>query len=201
MKEIELKLKLTSTQVTDLFALKFIQEAKEGPVTLTLENTYFDTVDFDLSTQGLALRIRKQGGQLIQTLKDAGCVSNGLHQRNEWEAELSCFELDLALLPVEASEQIKVLNKSLQPVFQVDFERTLWNLTLPEESLIELAFDRGFVKAGGKYEPVCEIELELKQGSKQMLFKLASELQEQLMVEPFDQSKAQRGYCLAGFRR
>lgn len=197
-KEIELKLKLTPEAAKNVFKLALLEPVEQK--TIQLGNVYFDTNDTSLSQHGYALRIRQQGERLIQTLKDAGSVVNGLHQRNEWEVELSRYELDLAKFPAAVQQALSFIQQPLVNIFEVNFARTLWYLQ-QDDSLIELALDQGLIEADGQQETVCELELELKQGDKQSLFELSTSLQQSLSAEPYDCSKAERGYRLAGVAR
>lgn len=197
-KEIELKLKLTPEAAGQVGKLPLLEKIQHKAV--QLDNVYFDTLSASLSRHGYALRIRKQGERFIQTLKDAGSVVEGLHQRNEWEVELSQFELDLTSFPVEVKQRLSFLTEPLAPLFQVNFTRTLWYLQ-SGDNLIEMALDQGFIAAGDQQDEVCELELELKQGNKQSLFELAASLQQILAATPYDRSKAERGYRLAGVTR
>ena len=85
--EIELKLKVIekgdiTKKLQDIFP-GISLEPKE------LINIYFDTRDFKLNQERIALRIRNKGGQYIQTLKTKGVSVNGLRQRGEWEWPLA----------------------------------------------------------------------------------------------------------------
>jgi inorganic triphosphatase YgiF len=46
---------------------------------------YFDTPDLHLMRHGAGLRVRKEDGEWMQTMKAGGSVQSGLHSRNEWE--------------------------------------------------------------------------------------------------------------------
>ena len=61
---------------------------------------------------------------------------------------------------------------------------------------IEVAFDRGAIRADGRETPICEIELELKRGEPRALFELAQSMRAlaPVRLQPLD--KAARGYGL-----
>jgi inorganic triphosphatase YgiF len=65
---------------------------------IELRNIYFDTPDFILNRQRMALRVRQKGSRFIQTLKTQGEFIDGGHRRMEWEWPLATAELDLSLL-------------------------------------------------------------------------------------------------------
>ncbi|MBL9960649.1 CYTH domain-containing protein, partial [Klebsiella pneumoniae] len=62
-----------------------------------------------------------------------------------------------------------------QPLFSTDFWREKWLVT-EGKSRIEIAFDRGEIKAGEEQEPICELELELLEGDASDVLKLARKL-------------------------
>lgn len=62
---------------------------------------------------------------------------------------------------------------------------------------VEVAFDRGVIKAGERSLPVSEIELELKSGSAAAIHELALRLCEHGSVRPSTRAKSARGFDLA----
>src|SRR5581483_6403310 len=83
----------------------------------------------------------------------------------------------------------------LAPMFVTELRRTAWPLRF-DGSLIELALDRGEIRAGTSRQPVSEIELELKEGRPEHVFELALALHESLPVTLGLETKAARGYAL-----
>ncbi|SPU42664.1 CHAD domain-containing protein [Brevundimonas diminuta] len=63
--------------------------------------------------------------------------------------------------------------------------------------MIEAAYDEGELSAGGRVEPLRELELELKDGPPQALFALARRLSADVALVPLFESKAERGWRLA----
>ena len=55
---------------------------------LHLFNQYFDTEDRQLSKHGIGFRIRSHEDNVEQTVKTAGSVVGGLHQRPEYNIPL-----------------------------------------------------------------------------------------------------------------
>jgi inorganic triphosphatase YgiF len=82
-------------------------------------------------------------------------------------------------------------------VYETHFQRTAWNLRMPDGSRIEMALDVGEIVAGDKSEALCEVELELKSGTVDALYALAHTLASRVLLIPFDASKAERGARLA----
>ncbi|MCG6507549.1 CYTH domain-containing protein, partial [Vibrio parahaemolyticus] len=136
----------------------------------------------------------------VQTVKTAGRVVAGLHQRPEYNAEHNCNDPDLSLHPADiwpAERDIATLQSELVALFSTNFNREQWLIGMPDGSQVEVAFDQGLVIAGDREDPICEVELELKSGQTDALFTLARQLCEQGGMRLGNLSKAARGYRLA----
>ncbi|MDO6514966.1 inorganic triphosphatase [Neptuniibacter sp. 2_MG-2023] len=202
--EVELKLTLSPHHIESLkrqplFRSQQIRELK----TEQLGNTYYDTPDQLLTQHKVALRIRKKGEQLIQTLKSSGSSEAGLHSRNEWEWLLNSPELDFQLLAsAEWPKALdsKTLQSNIAPIFTTNFQRTTWILdSLDSQGQVlkaEIALDQGTVTAAGKEDTICELEIELLEGNGSELVKFALKLAKHVPLYISDVSKAERGYRL-----
>ncbi|WP_064605944.1 CYTH and CHAD domain-containing protein [Photobacterium sp. J15] len=197
--EIELKFFVSPDFSSQL--LRKISEAKIlQQSSRMLGNVYFDTPDQILRQHDIGLRVRRFDDVFVQTLKTAGRVVAGLHQRPEYNAEVSGNDPDLSLYPADAwpgDIDVALVQQQLAPLFSTDFERQQWLIAMPDGSQIELAFDQGEVSANGKTCPICEVELELKSGQTDALFILARELCADGGMRLGNLSKAARGYRLA----
>ncbi|MFW5451732.1 MAG: inorganic triphosphatase [Methylophagaceae bacterium] len=198
--EQELKLRVSGEGKLDLSSLVWLRELTNGKVeTQHLSNTYFDTPNKDLRKQGVGLRLRQQDDVFLQTVKTAGIARDGLHQRDEWEHELQAADWDLAKLrQTPLADLINDSNiwSNMQPIFTTNFTREIRWLTLPENTKVELAYDRGAVTAGDLVDTIHEIELEIKQGSIEQLKQFATLMCSHLAVKPSNSSKAKQGYRL-----
>jgi len=200
--ETELKLAIDQRDIATLQQYMAQIEAEYQGVK-QLENCYFDTPEKNLARNKVALRIRSVDGLYIQTLKTQGRSDVGLHQRKEWEWQISSPQLDFVLL--QQAEWPEALDSpdiraAIAEDFSTDFRREQW-LVKVDGAVIELVLDQGVVSAQGLHgeasvDPLCELELELKQGSVEQLFIVAAELSEKLSLQPLDISKAERGYRL-----
>lgn len=164
-----------------------------------LINIYYENADNVLRRHGIGLRIRRVNQRYEMTLKMAGSITGGLHQRPEYNVELSRPELDLSLFPAELwPEGIdpQVLQAELGALFSTDFVREKWIVT-HAQSKVEIALDLGEVKAGEHKEPLCELELELLEGETFAVLDLAKQLVSQPGLRQGNLSKAARGYHLA----
>lgn len=164
-----------------------------------LLNIYYETADKWLRGHDMGLRIRGENGHYEMTMKIAGRVTGGLHQRPEYNIALNEPTLDLTRLPPEVwpnGEMPADLASRVQPLFSTDFYREKWLLNV-DGSQIEIALDLGEVKAGEFAEPICELELELLSGDVRAVLKLANQLVSQAGLRQGSLSKAARGYHLA----
>ena len=98
--EIELKLALPPQQVEAF--LKLMAWRRSTPVRQALITRYFDTPDFALSAQGVALRVRRAGRRWLQTLKTEGERRGGLSRRAEYEMAVTRGSPDWTRFPAEA---------------------------------------------------------------------------------------------------
>lgn len=196
--EIELKFIVNHSAVEALRDhLNTLGGEHHDPVQLL--NIYYETPDNWLRGHDMGLRIRGENGRYEMTMKVAGRVTGGLHQRPEYNVALSEPTLDLAQLPTEVwpnGELPADLASRVQPLFSTDFYREKW-LVEVDGSQIEIALDQGEVKAGEFAEPICELELELLSGDTRAVLKLANQLVSQTGLRQGSLSKAARGYHLA----
>ncbi|WP_413285816.1 CYTH domain-containing protein [Vibrio sp. MA40-2] len=178
-----------------LAEIKILQSSRRE-----LGNIYFDTQDNWLRQHDIGLRIRRFDEVYVQTVKTAGRVVAGLHQRPEYNAEHSSNEPDLSLHPQDIwpdNKTVELLQKEIAPIFSTNFTREQWLVGMVDGSQIEVAFDQGVVVAGEHESPICEVELELKSGQADSLFTLARSLVDEGGMRLGNLSKAARGYRLA----
>ncbi len=198
--EVELKLLLApEAPVEALSSLEF-----PAPLTQVkrkaLGNAYFDTPDLALRQRDMGLRIRRVGEHREQTLKTAGNVAGGLHARPEYNTEVSGSVPELARFPdtLWQPAEREAIQARLQVQFHTDFERQQAELTLPDGVRVELALDRGTIRANTREAVIAELELELIEGTPEALLPLARSLMTQWPLRLGLDSKAARGYRLAG---
>jgi inorganic triphosphatase YgiF len=199
--EIELKLLINPMDINRLRRHPLLKAHAAGRArSRNLLSIYFDTPDLTLRQQRVALRVRRIGAHWVQTVKGGGGVRAGLHQRGEWEDGVAQDRPDLTkisepfLLKLFSSAAVR---DRLAAVFTTEFKRTTWQLQWDNGDVVELALDQGEVKSGDKTAPVCEIELELKNGNPARLFQAALELQQSIPLRLENVNKADRGYRLS----
>ena len=185
--ETELKLELTAETLLASGLLGEPTARKD------LRSVYFDTTDARLKTAGFSLRIRTSGVDRIQTVK-AGGAAGALFARAEWEKPVT-GETPVLDYSTPLQTELAITDDDLQPQFSVEVTRRIWNVT-EGGTEIEVALDEGFVIAGDRRTPLCELELELKGGGLQGLFALIRRIAETVPVRLGVRSKAERGYGL-----
>jgi inorganic triphosphatase YgiF len=201
-KETEIKLRVSRETLAALREHPLLKKRnKSGWERRELMNQYFDTPERDLAQAKVALRLRKDGDEVIQTLKTRGQSVAGLSERNEYDWNLPKAKLDVKKLDGECwPESLAELDKkTLKPIFTTDFVRERAEIAWGRgktKVVIEAALDLGHVVVGKQKEEICELELELREGEPAALLELAAELAETLALMPCDISKAERGYRL-----
>jgi inorganic triphosphatase YgiF len=199
--EVELKLAISPDDAAKLGRLPPVKSASAGrAVNRQMHSVYYDTPDLALKAQGMALRLRREGTRWVQTLKGAGRVEGGLHQREEHEIQVPAPLLDYPALAAWGMSELladPAQRTRLQPVFTCDFKRTIRHLALEDGTQIELCADSGTIAAGEAIEPISEIELELKAGTPVRLIDFALALLEAIALRLEPRTKAERGYALA----
>lgn len=189
--ELEIKFQLDAGAIKALQREAFPLET--GAVS-QLRSVYFDTADHALRNGGFSLRVRRKGGTYTQTLKHR--AGGGLFERDEWETEVPGPDIDLAAAGATPAAAA-IGETALAPAFTVEVERRT-HMWVKGRTRIEVVFDTGLIVAGDRQEPVAEMELELLAGSPEALFDLARELQSKALLTLAFESKAERGYRLAG---
>lgn len=159
-----------------------------------LRARYFDTQDRDLARAGVALRLRLEGDQWVQTIKAPGPDELS---RIELNHPRPSAELDLTLYKDSIVEPILA---GLQHALKIRYETDVNRLTLLQETsqgVVELACDRGVVRSGKVTFEIWELELELVSGHTDAVFTLGRQWLEQYGLILDLRSKAERGDQLA----
>jgi triphosphatase len=196
--ELEFKLAIAPAAAADFWAKLRAHFPDASPARHTLFSAYYDTPKCHLQREGIALRLRRERGKWLQTIKRGGETAGGLHRRVEHEVEVAAQLPSFpAMEQAGIGEVVANIREDLGVVFVTEFERASAQLHPDADTTIEVALDRGAVIAGNRRDPICEVELELKAGQPQALFDLARRLAQALPLRLDDRSKAERGYRLA----
>ena len=158
---------------------------------ISMETTYFDTQERSLSSQKLTLRRRFENGISVCTLKTPA-PSYG---RGEWDVQAHWSESAVAQL-FESAGRAPVPFEELIPVCGAKFTRLAKTVELPD-CTVELALDEGILFGGGKEIPLCEVEVELKEGPQEAAIRWALALAKLHGLTAEKASKFKRALALA----
>lgn len=190
MSEQELKLHVPPT------AGAAIQQElrKRSAARVRLHALYFDTPERELARARIALRLRREGSDWIQTLKmpgaDAITRMELNHPRPGPVLDLSVY----AGTPVE--EALAGLRGELGLRYETDVQRVLCKVRSRFGS-VEIAYDTGIIRAGDLELPISEVEFELLSGRTAAIFAVARTWQQRHGLILDTRSKSQRGDALA----
>lgn len=161
--------------------------------TISMETTYYDTPSHSLSHRRWTLRRRMENNRSVCTLKTPG---TGM-ERGEWEVNADSIENAIPeLCKLGASQELSALCKEgLVVSCGARFTRRAGTFTL-RDSVMELALDEGVLLGGGKEIPLCELEVEHKEGSREEMERFAAELASLYNLQPEEKSKFARALAL-----
>lgn len=187
--EFELKYRATQAQQAALLT-RFSTEVRS----IAMETTYYDTPDRLLSARHITLRRRMENGASVCTVKTPA----GSAGRGEWEC--MCGDIRVAvpeLCKLGAPEYILLLAaQGLEQVCGARFTRRAMEVVTADFTA-ELALDSGHILGGGREEPLCEVELELKSGDARAMTAFMEQIAAQYGLIPEHHSKFRRAKALA----
>lgn len=201
MQEVELKFQVPEAQ-RDAVARAVAGRARARREKLVA--LYFDTPGRALAQAALALRIRREGGRWVQTLKGAG--DDGL-TRLEHNVPLA-RRAGHAPAPdparhagTPAGERLLELlathpDEKLETLFGTEVMRQRRSVRRGG-AVLELCLDRGRIAAGDRALPVCELEIELVRGAPVAVIDEARRWVDGFGVALDARTKAERGDLLA----
>ena len=162
---------------------------------ITMETTYYDSLDGRLGDRHWTLRRRMENGVAVCTLKvpgqGFGC--------GEWETQCDDIFMALPLLmAMDAPKELAELTAGgLKEFCGARFTR-LAGLVEAEGCTVELALDQGCLLGGGKELFFSEVEVELKDGSEEAAVVFGEALAREMNLHPESRSKVARARALAG---
>jgi inorganic triphosphatase YgiF len=171
------------------------KELLRGRVTrVHLQAFYFDTPARDLVKAKIALRLRREGDQWVQTLKMPGEHSLS---RIEINHDRPSADLDLSVYDQEPFAAVLAKHASTLAIcYETDVHRVL-RQTRHALGQVEIAFDTGLLRAGSLELPISEIEFELKRGQLAAVFAMGKKWQQAHGLILDARSKSERGDRLA----
>ncbi len=172
MTEFELKFEIPPAQLKSVAVAVLAGKADRQ----RLQASYFDTPDGALALHGIVVRLRKEGRRWVQTAKGP---TGDLLERLEHNAVLpsrSAGMLPLLDLSRHRGTPVgKAIDKALgrkaqdsypglDLLYATDVQRITRRVACGG-SVIEVALDQGRVFADGHSQSICELEVELKEGT------------------------------------
>ena len=200
MTEFELKLEIPPGKLAAVQAAV----GAEPTTRVRLRALYVDTPDGALARHGIALRLRQEDAQWVQTCKAPG---RGPVESLEHNVPIDATGDDAPAPDIARHDGTPLadrlrfaLGQATDPrwsvVFETDVERVLREVR-QGASTLELALDEGRIRAGGREQAVQELEVELKDGLPQDAVRFARHWAARHGLWLSSISKAQRGQWLA----
>ena len=195
--ELEIKYAVDDLQKLDCLLCDPLvrEQLTENYRNIPMETTYFDTPDGALQKRQWTLRLRTEGGESVITVKTPG---EG-YARGEWSCREAYLEDAVPkLVALGAPEELETLVRAETPgpICSAKFTRIAAVLQL-EGARCELCGDIGRLFGGGKSLELCELELELLDGSEDAMLAYARRLAEKYGLREEKRSKFARANALA----
>lgn len=186
---IEYELKFRATRDVQVAILNTVPGEDRH---FSMQTTYYDTPTGQLSQRHYTLRRRMENEVSVCTLKAPAPSGRG-----EWEVECPRIEDAIKMLcklggPAELPQ---LVSEGLVAVCGAQFERTARTVHL-DDCTVELAIDIGVLTGGNRQIPLCEVEVELKEGSATACSRYAQTLAQQFGLEAEHKSKFRRALAL-----
>lgn len=171
------------------------QEIRQRDATrIRLHAMYFDTPERELAKARVAIRLRQEGRDWVQTLKTPG--GNAI-TRVELNHPRPGPILDLSVYAgTEVEEKLASIKGELGLRYETDVTRLLRKVRT-RYGTVELAFDSGLLRAGALELPISELEFELVSGRPAAIFAAARGWQQRHGLILDARSKSERGDNLA----
>ena len=197
-KELEWKLAVPEACLLDeILAWEGVRaRMAEEPRFYHMQTSYYDTPDRRFSRRRITVRRRLENETPVICVKAPlpGADDHWLH--GEWELEGTDVAAALPrLVEMGAPEEL------LEPVplvcmWRADFARRAVLLRFDDGSAAELALDLGALYGPTHSLPLCELELELKEGEPAETLALLAALRERYDLKPQEKSKFARARAL-----
>lgn len=200
--EVEAKFSVPSKETFDLLmsAQSIGSFALGNAIEARLEDTYLDTVDMAIMSEGYYLRRRQKGQLMTYTIKSLGGTGKkGIRQREEMNCVL---EQDMPFKKLDNEDMKAFLmgivgESELVPLFNVCHIRNMRDVIDEKRHVAELSLDDVIIDSWGKKLSYLEIEAELlADGNEEDLEKLMSVLKKEYGLIPDSLSKFEQALQL-----
>jgi triphosphatase len=216
MQEIELKFQIPEGALAAIQAeMTRLNQGRDTD--LRLRAAYFDTPDRLLGAARMALRVRQEGDEWVQTLKAGGSNTMMRLEANcpaqapdEGQPILADLSRHMGTPAQEALERVLHWSAPQDPqgrqcgliqLYATDITRTRAHITVGQgtthEGMVELALDLGHIHAGSLSVAVRELEIELISGHPMAVIHAGRDWVNQFGLWLDTQTKAHRGDRLA----
>lgn len=164
--EIEIKLDIKNEDIlTEILDDERLKKDFGHYTIISMNADYYDTRDLDLLRHNFVIRIRKENGVYVCTLKKRTKeLDSGVLIREEWNKEVQVKGIKLEYFPESKDELAEIIGtKELVKIVETDFVRRTLDIEYGSSEL-ELAVDYGKIISKGQELPIMEVEVELKKG-------------------------------------
>ena len=207
--EIEMKYAIDSNEIEEKILqdddLKDIEEEGSREEVL-MKAAYFDTDDYILSKNDIAMRVRIEGDRMFAALKWRGKNEGAMHIRGEINVPVD--DPNTFLIPdvnlfkeSEIGKEVISLvgNSVLNSIIETQFVRNRFRID-NGAGIMEISVDRGEIITADAKESICELEIELFSGDEKALVEASEKIREKYDLKAELRSKYSRGLTLLGIR-
>ncbi len=181
-------------------------EEPESREKVLMKAAYFDTDDYILSKNDIAMRVRMEGNRIVATLKWGGKSEGGLHIRGEINVPVNdqaCFINPDPQIFSESEVGQELLSligfKSVHSIIETNFIRSRFRVD-DGNGIMEISIDQGEIITAEGTAPISELEIELFSGEQESLEEITKKIAGKYGLEAESKSKYARGLELLGLK-
>ena len=178
-REIELKYRFPEDRIPQLLSDPWLSAEFCG---IAMESTYFDNAEHTLQEKRITFRRRRENDSTVYAVK----TPISAHERGEWEVAAESTEEALSALSALGAPPLP--QGPYEIVAEAKFFRRAARIRPSDGEEYEVSVDVGTLGP----IPFCELEIELKHGSKDALIAFATSLADRYQLTPEPLSKFAR---------
>ena len=190
--EVELKYACPNGAVFEEI-LKAVSGLQQGPVReIRMQTDYYDTPERTLRSRFWTLRLRKENENSVVCCKTRGSREGALSSHEEWECNAQSLTEGVQLLIARGApgELAEIAEKAVR-FCGAAFLRISADLKM-EDTWVELSCDSGKLLGETTESPLCEVELELKDGAAEPMLAFGAALAARFGLREESRSKLAR---------